>query len=198
MKTLLLILLLAGNADAFLGKSVVACSKSGAIKSATAFPSANTVTLEQGSTVDNPANAYADDGSYVSQGTGASGFGDGLAGAVRYTGFGFSIPTGATILGVVAKWEKYSADPSNTYDASVKLVKAGSAAGDSKSQFVTWPASPTILEYGGQFDLWGNTLTPADVNASNFGLYINWVFTNLGTTPVVFYDYVKLTVYYRE
>lgn len=198
MKTLFLVLILASNAQAFIGKSVVACSKAGILKSATAFPTTNTLVIEQGSTIDNPTYAYADDASNVTQGTGGSSYADGLAGEIKYTGFGFAIPTGATVKGIVVKYKRYAADPNNTYDGQIKLVKAGSVVGDNKSNFVLWPGTMTENLYGEQADLWGTTWTPAQINATNFGVDLAWTWTNLGVTPNIFYDYVKIIVYYTE
>lgn len=198
MKIFILLLLTVMPAEAMLATRIVAKAKGAALKSVSAFPSSNTAILEQGATIDNPTRAYASDGSYVTQGLGATSFGDGLAGTINYKGFGFAIPAGATIVGVVAEWRKYSGDPSNTYDTYVKIVKAGTATGDNKTSFVTWPASPTTLSFGAYNSLWGTTLSPTDVNNIGFGLQIGWVYTNLGVNPVPYIDFVKLTVYYTE
>jgi hypothetical protein len=181
-----------------LATRVVAATKAGSLKSVTAFPSSYSAITEQGAAIDNPTYGYSEDTQYCTQGVGASGYGDSLAGTINYKGFNFSIPAGATIRGVIAYWRKYSADPTNTYDTYVKLVKAGTATGDNKTSFVTWPASPATLDFGAQDSLWGTTLTPTDVNNAGFGLQIGWTFTNLGTTPVPYTDFVKLTIYYTE
>lgn len=75
---------------------------------------------------------------------------------------------------------------------------AGSVVGDNKSNFVLWPAVMTEGIYGGQADLWGTTWTPAQINAANFGVDLYWSCTNLGVTPNIFIDYVKIIVYYTE
>jgi len=201
MKTIitLALLLAAVPGHAMLATRVVAATKAGALKSATAYPSANTLVTQQGANIDNPTYAYADDTNYVTQGFGSSSYSDGLAGEIKYTGFGFAIPTGATIKGVVVKLKRYAADPTNTYDYQIKLVKAGSVVGNNKSNYVNWPGSWTEGIYGGQADLWGTTWTPAEVNASDFGMDFGYTWTNLGfNDPNIYVNYVKIIVYYTE
>lgn len=56
---------------------------------------------------------------------------------------------------------------------SVKLVKGGVNSGNDKASENTtaYPkGGDTALNFGSGADLWGNTLAPADVNASNFGV----------------------------
>lgn len=55
-------------------------------------------------------------------------------------------------------------------DANVKLLRGGSFVGDDKASATEWPGTPTYVEYGGPADLWGTTWTPAQVNASDFGV----------------------------
>lgn len=78
-------------------------------------------------------------------------------------------------------------------DNIVKLVKAGSVVGDNKADTSTaWPATAGDAEYGGQNDLWGTTLTAAQVNASDFGIVLSAT-VNAGTAYV---DHIELTIYY--
>jgi hypothetical protein len=54
---------------------------------------------------------------------------------------------------------------------SIKLIKGGSISGNDKSTGATLPPNnPTVVNYGGASDLWGNTLTAANVNSSDFGI----------------------------
>ena len=58
-------------------------------------------------------------------------------------------------------------------DNSVKLVKAGSVAGDDKASAEQWPPADAVKVDGGATDLWGTTLTPEDVNDADFGVAIS-------------------------
>lgn len=84
---------------------------------------------------------------------------------LQATGFGFAVPTGATIDGIVVEWERGA---TNVADYASRIVKGGSVGSTDKSGG-TWPTSDAYASYGGASDLWGTTWTPADINASNFG-----------------------------
>lgn len=78
-------------------------------------------------------------------------------------------------------------------DSSVKLVKAGSVAGNNYADAtVQWPSADAVKSYGGANDMWGTTLTPADVNDPAFGVAVSAVVT-AGQARV---DAVRVTVHY--
>lgn len=67
-------------------------------------------------------------------------------------------------------------------DSTVKLVKGGTVSGNNNSTGAAIPASPSgTRTFGSGADLWGLTLTPADINASNFGV----VYSSTSNTGVV-------------
>ena len=55
----------------------------------------------------------------------------------------------------------------------ISLVVEGSVSGDNKSTGAALPTSETTTSFGGVSDLWGNTLTVAKVNASDFGVVVS-------------------------
>lgn len=118
---------------------------------------------------------------------------------LRATNFDFEIPVGATIDGIVVEFEK-RANESYAQDYSVKIVKAGTEQGtDKKKTGVAWPLSDTYVSYGGAADKWGLTWTPAQINASNFGVSISALFEDGEEDDVTVYvDHVRITVYYTE
>src|SRR4051794_1268202 len=73
----------------------------------------------------NPENITADDGGVATQ--------LGLNGATSHylkgTSFGFSIPSGATVNGILVEWERVAGGTRIT-DTTVKLVQGGSVAGN--------------------------------------------------------------------
>jgi hypothetical protein len=99
------------------------------------------------------------------------------------TGFGLSIPAGATVKGVVVTLAKGANRTNVISDVTVKLLKAGVAAGSNKAQAGFWPntgdhdhfPSPsqvTKVQYGSSSDMWGTTIVPADVASSGFGFEV--------------------------
>jgi hypothetical protein len=116
------------------------------------------------------------------------------------TNFGFNIPTAATICGVVVTAKKKALNVnvlSNVADNSVKLVKGGIVSGTNKALAGNWTTTNTSFTYGGDTDSWGLTLTPADVNASNFGIAFSAYITGtISLIPSAQIDNIQVTVYY--
>lgn len=81
---------------------------------------------------------------------------------------------------------------SEVVDSAVKVFKAGVAVGDNKASATEWGTTEEDFTYGAADDLWGTTWTPAEVNASTFGLGVS-VSATAGTAGV---DVVTLSVYY--
>ena len=80
------------------------------------------------------------------------------------------IPTNATITGITVSIEKSASGLAGCVDREIMLIKNGALAGNDKSLVPNWPSSDAVSTYGSSSDLWGNTLTPANVKASNFGV----------------------------
>lgn len=98
---------------------------------------------------------------------------------LQLTGFGFAIPSTATIVGISLVFQGTAGFA--TFDSTVELLKAGTAVGNNEALPGTWP-SVSSRSYGGGTDLWGTTWTPAQVNASNFGFEL--AVSSLGTSTV--------------
>ncbi|OGZ65504.1 MAG: hypothetical protein A2822_04385 [Candidatus Staskawiczbacteria bacterium RIFCSPHIGHO2_01_FULL_41_41] len=117
---------------------------------------------------------------------------------LKATNFGFSIPAGAIIDGIVVEWERRDADlgGANTKDNAVRIVKGGTIGSTDKASVSTWPASDAYATYGGSSDLWGETWTVDDINSSTFGAALSArnVTTTSSASPYV--DHVRVTVYY--
>ena len=117
---------------------------------------------------------------------------------LKATNFSFSIPAGATIDGIVAEFERRrTIGPVSTNN--VKIVKAGSIGAQNKSAGASWTTTDTYFSYGSSSDLWGETWTAAQINASNFGVVISAQLNDpmgFGVTAEV--DHIRITVYYTE
>jgi len=112
------------------------------------------------------------------------------------TNFGFLVPAGSTIDGIIAEVERKSTNvAADIRDLSVKIIKGGTASGDEKASGTIWPASDTYQTYGTASDKWGLTWTSTDINASNFGLSISaGDFIALPWIGQI--DHIRLTVHY--
>jgi len=98
---------------------------------------------------------------------------------INVTNLGMNIPVANTICGVSVTINRqtfslFALGASTVSDNSIRLIKGGSMVGtDHAATGVAWPTSLGTATYGSSSDLWGTTLTPADVNASNFGVAIS-------------------------
>ena|SRR5271157_3740508 len=90
------------------------------------------------------------------------------------TAFGFSIPAGATVNGIVVSFVRKLSSLSN-FSASttnIHMLKAGSLAGTAKGPGSAWTTPGVTETWGTTSDLWGTTWTPAQINDSGFGFQI--------------------------
>lgn len=153
-----------------------------------AGPMNPTVATDGGSSWSNKNNIFAEDGSCAT----AVMSGGGFTSALNAKGFGFDIPSFATITGVLVEIDRFGA---STEDSGVFLLKAGTAVGTDKSSLTVYSStSPGYTSYGGPTDLWGATWTPSDINNANFGATIGCHNTSGGSTANV--DNIRITVYW--
>ena len=117
---------------------------------------------------------------------------------LKATNFGFSIPSGATIDGIVVEAEVSEIDidgQGNDYRA--RIVKGGTIGATDKANATTWGTTDTYLSHGGITDLWGETWTAADINAANFGFALSAQLVT-GTSLLPQIDHIRITVYYSQ
>jgi len=148
----------------------------------------------------NPGNICAADG--LAATNSAPGYYDIYTNCLKATNFGFSIPSGSTIDGIMLEiYRKASLNQTGKYavDAEIYLLKNGLMAGNPKGSSTHWGTTYAIASYGGSTDLWGTTWTPEDINGSGFGAHLQAYINAKGGTAVTAYvDYMRITVYYTE
>ena len=116
-----------------------------------------------------------------------------ILGQMTTQGFGFSIPSGATILGVVVSAYLVSQFATSSSLAEVALWYNGAQLGTAKSPGTAFTTANTQHSYGSAGDQWGTTLTPAIINSPTFG-YSMAVATD--TSRVFIGETFQITVYY--
>lgn len=142
----------------------------------------------------NPTRVNADDGSNSTTASQKSG---NTSQYLHASSFGFAIPAGATIDGIVARVQRLASANSVITDHTIQLLNAGTRTGDNKADVVTtWTTAAVNADYGAASDLWGNALTPAIVNASTFGLAVRTSASGGGGTTASC-DVIWLDVYYH-
>jgi len=145
----------------------------------------------------NPDNAKVSDNVYAT----ATNIGPVTSHYLKATNFGFSIPVGATINGILAEFErKTNSTPS--VDSAIKIVKSDGTIGTTnKSTGAGWSTTEAYVSFGGESDLWGETWTYTDINDTDFGVVLSLVIDSGGNGPpgyVSSVDHIRITVYYTS
>ncbi|MGH3576228.1 MAG: hypothetical protein ACRDU0_01520, partial [Mycobacterium sp.] len=113
-------------------------------------------------------------------------------------GFGFAIPGNAVIDGVRVEvrhaTNNFGTAAFTGGAAGLKLLKAGVISGNNHTDTSTIVTAANYHTFGGHGDLWGVSLTPADVNAAGFGVVVALHATGTVTAQI---DYVRMMVYYH-
>ncbi len=140
----------------------------------------------------NAGNAASSDNSYA-EATDTT-VGQTCTNGLKTTGFGFGVPSEATINGIVVEVERRGSGLGSS-DLALQLVKNGSPVGAVAcgSSCGTIPTSDTYKTYGSPTYLWGTTWIPNDINSSQFGAIYRAI---LISGETVYVDHVRTTVYY--
>ena len=116
---------------------------------------------------------------------------------LKATNFGFSIPSGATINGIVVEFEVSATVGSGSRDERIRIIK-GETIGSTDNRVLSplYSTTDSYVTRGSSSDLWGESWTDSDINSSTFGVAIACknIFIKLGTTIRI--DHVRITVYY--
>jgi cysteine-rich repeat protein len=133
-----------------------------------------------------PGNAAVSDNMYASAIPGGS-----PTQYLKATGFGFSLPLTAVIDGIQVDVER-SSSAGTVADTRARIVKGGVAGATDMSIAGTWSTTDTVVTYGGNSELWGETWSAGDINSATFGFALA-VDDNLDAAGV---DHITVTVYY--
>lgn len=114
----------------------------------------------------NPSFALgSQDGQVASIGPGS------LSQFLELSGFGFAVPSGATITGIGVVFLR-DALGTGVLDGHVQLMKAGVPVGTDVASPTPWASGFSWAGYGGAGALFGTTWSPADINDPGFGAAI--------------------------
>lgn len=163
---------------------------SGSVTSNTAIALSNSTTF-------NRKNVFISDNLYATNTTNLANnldFSDYLV----VNGFGFTIPTNATITGFEVNIERSDVN-GKCKDNILSLINSGVITGNNKALNPAWPTTDAVQVYGSATDLWGATWTPADVNNSTFGIAFSWNRTGGGGgNAFAQIDLITIKVYYTQ
>jgi hypothetical protein len=119
---------------------------------------------------------------------------------LQTTNYGFTIPTGSTIDGIIVTLLRREASDSNSVlDVSAKIMKGGNPVGYEKANQDYWGndiglfGRDTIFYGIGLTDKWEVSWTAEDINNLGFGVQF---IVNSNTQVLAEVEYIKITVYY--
>jgi hypothetical protein len=125
---------------------------------------------------------------------------------IKAQNFGFSIPSGATINGIIVEVDAYQAD--GAYDYIVSLILAdGSYGFTNKNTGANFPTSDsdTYRSYGSSSYLWDETLEETDINDADFGVVVQFYLSGYWDDNLfeeiaayIYVDHIRITIYYTE
>lgn len=112
--------------------------------------------------------------------------------------FKLEVPASATVLGITVTVRRAAGGPDEAVDAGVHIIKGGVMGSADRSSPTPWAGDMTFTEvdYGGPSDLWGETWTPADVNAPDFGVALSAAYTQSAGNGRAYVDIVYIAVHY--
>ncbi len=159
------------------------------------FPSANATVNFDNSNWSNGTETYSSNNTYC--GINNNSFdNNNLSDRIHLTGFGFAIPSTATINGITVEIERFMSQGS-CRDENIQLINGSSSlVGDNKATATTWAGTDpnSYITYGGSTDDWNASLTAADLNSANFGVAIQARASSNNTRPRI--DHVRISVTY--
>ena len=117
---------------------------------------------------------------------------------LKTTNFGFSIPNGSIINGIMVEIKRKKNTYSYAKDSMVNIVKSDGSFGTlNKADTITdWPLLSSYKSYGSSLDLWGETWAPSDINNPNFGVAISIYTSGINNFSGGNIDNIRITVYY--
>jgi len=120
----------------------------------------------------------------------------------KATNFGFAIPTGATINGIlveIRKMQQTVGVGNIINDNEIKIVKSDGTIGTTnKANSSDWSATLAYVSYGSSSDLWGETWTYSDINDVDFGVVFSAKRISGSSFLYPEVDHIRITVYYTE
>ncbi len=107
--------------------------------------------------------------------------------------YGFTIPPGSTIDGIeVIIRRSITAGVAN--DDGIRIVKGGAISATNRSAGALWSSGALAdVTFGSPSDLWGETWSYTDINASTFGVVFS--LATAGVSPATV-DSISIKVYY--
>lgn len=146
-----------------------------------------------------PNNITACNNSYATVGLTFGAAAVNISDFLRADQFGFQIPLGSTINGIVCTVQRKAGSASTIRDYAVNILKNGSipAGSDNKANTgVYWSTTEGDVSYGSPTDLWNTTWGALEINSSTSGFAVRCQYIPGYGTDTAYVDCMSMTVYY--
>ncbi len=116
---------------------------------------------------------------------------------LKASAFGFTLPPKAVVLGVEIGIERSALGSATALkDKEVRVLVKGVALATNGASAAAWSTTDAEAKYGSGTELWGATsISPADVQAADFGVLLTVTATASGTPRV---DAISITVHFDD
>ena len=120
---------------------------------------------------------------------------------LRCSNYSIDIPEDSVVVGIEFRIEKQCEDYYHgdeiMKDTIVRLVIGGTITGSNYKSALAWPdAVDGTITYGGATDLWGTTISVAEVEASTFGIVLAVKMYDTGLNTGAYVDVIQVNVHY--
>ena len=136
------------------------------------------------------SNITADDGSEASVSLGKNDDSNTLIAS------NFGANVGGTIIGIEVRIQRRASGSNDINYNKIRLYNGSSEVGDNKALSGKWGTSEATDTVGGSSDLWAASLTPAQINSSDFGVRIITQHDSSNNTRTSYIDFVEVKIYY--
>lgn len=119
---------------------------------------------------------------------------------LRVYSFGAELPPDANVVGVEVEVEKRTNVSARYTDSAFYMRTSSAQIGDNKADTVTWWLDDnfTTISYGGSADMWGTTVSAAQINASGWGFdYSAIKSATVGSSVGGLVDFFRARIYYQ-
>jgi endonuclease/exonuclease/phosphatase family metal-dependent hydrolase len=116
---------------------------------------------------------------------------------IRFSNFGFSIPTGASIDGILVEQLAWTTAGSGQFSQVQLFTAPGSNVGNNNGGAINMPSADpgsSYTSFGSSSDQWGRTWTAAEVSASTFGVALCYKATAANSKGQL--DHLRITITY--
>ena len=112
--------------------------------------------------------------------------------------FKLEVPEAAEITGITVTVRRAGGSSMEAVNGAIRLIKGGIMGDSDRALPTAWSGPEYVdMDYGGSDDLWGETWTPDDVNAPDFGVALSALYTESGGNGRAYVNIIYATIHFQ-